>query len=116
MGKFKDELHGSCMSRFIGLRPKLYAFEYLGKDGVICGKNTAKGVQKAVKERLIFADYEACLREMSTKTVSVNSIRSDKHKMFSYNIRKIGLSGNDDKRYICNDGVRTLAYGHYDTK
>ena len=27
VGKLKDELHGRCMTRFIGLRPKLYAFE-----------------------------------------------------------------------------------------
>ena len=116
VGKFKDELHGRCMTRFIGLRPKLYSFEYIDDNGKICGKNTAKGVQKAMKERLAFADYETCLREMTTKTVSVNSIRSDKHKMFTYNIKKIGLSGFDDKRYFCDDGVKTLAHGHYNAK
>ena len=116
MGKFKDELHGCCVTRFIGLRPKLYSFEFIDKDGNICGKNTAKGVQKAMKEHLSFSDYERCLREMTTKTVSVNSIRSNKHKMFTYNIRKIGLSGFDDKRYFCDDGVKTLAHGHYNAK
>ena len=116
VGKFKDELHGLCMTKFIGLRPKLYSFEYINDSGTICGKNTAKGVQKAMKERLTFADYEHCLREMTTKTVSVNSIRSEKHKMFTYNIKKIGLSGYDDKRYFCDDGVKTLAHGHYNAK
>ena len=33
--------------------------------------------------------------------------------MFSETVRKIGLSGNDDKRVICEDGIHTLAYGHY---
>ena len=80
------------LTKFIGLRPKLYSFEYIGDNGTLCGKNTAKGVQKAMKERLTFADYEQCLREMTTKTVSVNRIRSDKHKMFTCNINKIGLS------------------------
>ena len=102
------------MIRFIGLRPKLYSFEYIDENGAICGKNTAKGVQKAMKERLTFADYEQCLREMTTKTVSVNSIRSNKHKLFTFNINKIGLSGFDD--YFCDDGVKTLAHGHYNAK
>ena len=105
------------MTRFIGLRPKqLYSFEFIDDNGKVCRKNTAKGVQKAMKERLVFADYEQCLREMTTKTVSVNSIRSDKHKMFTFKINKIGLSGFDDKRYFCDDGVKTLAHGHYNAK
>ena len=104
------------MTKFIGLRPKLYSFEYIDSEGRISGKNAAKGVQKTVKERLSFEDYEQCLRKMTTKTVSVNSIRSDKHKMFTCNINKIGLSGFDDKRYFCNDGVRTLAHGHWRTQ
>ena len=104
------------MTRFVGLRPKLYSFEYLDKHGRTRGKNTAKGVQKSVKQRLTFDDYEQCLREMCRKTVSVNSIRSDHHKLFTYNIQKVGLSGYDDKRYICDDGIKTLAHGHYKAK
>ena len=95
LGKFKDELEGTCMTKFIGLRPKLYSFEYIDNDGKISGKNTAKGVQRAVKKRLTFDDYEQCLRTMRQKTVSMNTIRSKKHKMFTYNINKIGLSAFD---------------------
>ena len=101
------------MSRFVGLRPKLYSFQYVDRDGEMKGKNTAKGVQKAVKQRLYFEDYENVLRNMSRKTVTVNSIRSDKHHLYTYIIEKIGLSANDDKRYICENGIDTLAHGHY---
>ena len=116
VGKFKDELHGACMTRFIGLRPKLYSFEYLDEDGKTHEKHTAKGLQKAMKQRLTFADYEQCLRSITTKTISMNSIRSDKHKIFTYNIKKTGLSGFDDKRYICKDGIKTIAHGHWRVK
>ena len=116
IGKFKDELHGACMTKFVGLRPKLYSFEYVDDSGVIKSKNTAKGVKKCVKDsKLHFADYEWCLRKMCVEQVSMNCIRSDHHKLFTYNVNKIGLSAYDDKRYICADGVATLAHGHWGT-
>ena len=43
----------------------------------------------------------------------MNQIRSDKHEVYSVKLNKIGLSPYDDKRYILNNGVRSLAYGHY---
>ena len=101
------------MTRFVGLRPKLYAFQYTDCNGQTQGKNTAKGVQKAVKKRLSFEDYEDVLRNMSRKSVTVNSIRSDKHHLYTYKIEKVGLSANDDKRFICENGVNTYAHGHY---
>ena len=116
IGKFKDELHGACMTQFVGLRPKLYSFEYVDASGQVKGKNTAKGVKECVKDSTLhFADYERCLREMCVTTVSMNTIRSDKHKLYTYNVNKIGLSAYDDKRYICEDGVTTLAHGHWRT-
>ena len=111
----KDELGSKCMTKFIGLRPKLYSFEYVDKDGQIHGKSTAKGVQKAMKKRLTFERYERCLRNMCTESIAINSIRSDHHKIYTYNINKIGLSAFDDKRYILDDGVTTLAHGHHQT-
>ena len=39
-------------------------------------------------------------------------IQSKKHKLGTYEIDKIFLSCFDDKRYVLNDGIRTLAYFH----
>ena len=50
---------------------------------------------------------------MNTKIVEMNSIRSDHHALFTYNINKIGLSAFDNKRYILDDGITTLAHGHH---
>ena len=41
-------------------------------------------------------------------------IQSEKHKIGTYEVKKISLSCFDDKRYILGDGVYTLAYFHKD--
>ena len=77
-------------------------------------KNTAKGVKTKVKNtKLTFADYEHSLLMLDIKTVSMNTIRSDHRKVYSLSTKKIGLSSFDDKRYICADGISTLAHGHW---
>ena len=37
-------------------------------------------------------------------------IQSKKHKIGTYEINKISLSCFDDKRFVLNDGILTLAY------
>ena len=39
-------------------------------------------------------------------------IQAKKHKIGTYEIDKISLSCFDDKRYVLNDGIYTLAYFH----
>ena len=41
-------------------------------------------------------------------------IGSKKHKIYTQESNKIPLSCFDDKRYILDDGIHTLAYGHKD--
>ena len=41
-------------------------------------------------------------------------IQAKKHKIGTYEIDKISLSCFDDKRYVLDDGVNTLAYFHKD--
>ena len=41
-------------------------------------------------------------------------IQSKKRKMGTYEISKISLSCFDDKRFVLNDGIHTLAYFHKD--
>ena len=43
-------------------------------------------------------------------------IQAKKHKIGTYEIDKISLSCFDDKRYVLDDGVNTLAYFHKDCK
>ena len=41
-------------------------------------------------------------------------IQSKLHKTGTYDVCKISLSFFDDKRYVLDDGVNTLAYFHKD--
>ena len=43
-------------------------------------------------------------------------IQGKKHKLGTYKINKILFSDFDDKRFILNDGIHTLAYFHKDLK
>ena len=43
-------------------------------------------------------------------------LQSKKHKIGTYKIDKISLSCFDDKRFVLDDGIHTLAYFHKDIK
>ena len=43
-------------------------------------------------------------------------IQSKKHKMGTYKINKISLFVFDDKRFVLNNGIHTLAYFHEDLR
>ena len=43
-------------------------------------------------------------------------IQSKLHDIGTYNVYKISLSCFDDKRYVLNDRVNTLAYFHKDIR
>ena len=43
-------------------------------------------------------------------------IQSELHKTGTYDICKISLSCFDDKRYILDDGINSLAYFHKDIR
>ena len=112
VGMFKDEAGGKSISEFVGLRPKLYAYKmHEGKEEKRC-----KGVKKAVVTRSInFEDYKTCLFTGKPQTRTMNVIRSHRHELFTEEINKIALSANDDKRVILEDGIHTLAHGHWRT-
>ena len=44
----------------------------------------------------------------------MNRIQAKKHKIGPYEIDKISLTCFDDKRYVLDDEIRTLAYFHKD--
>jgi len=70
------------------------------KDNSQCGK-TAKGIKKIViRKDIKHEEYKKTLFNNEQIYHKMNTIRSDKHKLGSYELNKVSLSCFDDKRYI----------------
>ena len=133
IGLMKDEAGGRQVEEFVGLRSKLYAFKIHGYDtmcdNVQCtgscdkpgcvgrGGKKCKGVKKSVvKKQLSIEDYKDCVFKRNVHYRSMNVFRSRKHDVYTESVNKVALSANDDKRIICEDGIHTLAIGHWRSK
>ena len=107
IGKMKDEFGGVIMTEFVGLKSKMYSMKKInGKE-----YKAAKGVNIAT-EFNIFKDVLFNKKYIRQK---MKRIQSKKHKLGSYEIHKISLSCFDDKRYVLDDRIYTLAYFHKDS-
>ena len=111
LGMFKDEAGGKQIDEFVGLRAKLYSYKMFtdGKENKKC-----KGVKRnVVQETITHDDYKKCLFTKTEQLRTMNVIRSHLHDIYTEEVNKVALSANDDKRIIMEDGIHTLAYGHY---
>jgi len=113
IGKFKDEVvvgKFATIAEFVGLRPKMYAMRLTDESE----KRRAKGVSSTVVRKQIAMDlYMDCLENKKTFCHKNISIRHENHHLKTMEVNKISLSPLDTKRYIMENGVETLAYGHY---
>ena len=71
-------------------------------------KNKAKGVNLMLKHR----EYVDVLSNKKVVRHKMKRILSELHSVGIYDISKISISCFDDKRYILDDGINSLAYGH----
>jgi hypothetical protein len=110
IGKFKDELGGRPVLEFVGLKPKMYSFKLGNGHGE---KKTAKGISKTVTKRLSHDEYLRQLWEPAPMYTTMCSIRQDAHQLLTLMQSKRALCSFDDKRYVCDDNIHTLAFGHY---
>ena len=106
IGKMKDEMGGFIIDEFIGLKSKMHAIKKVdGRE-----TNTAKGVRFATE----FNEFEDVFFNKKIIRHKMKRIPAKKHKIGTYEIDKISLSCFDDKRYVLDDGIHTLAYFHKD--
>ena len=101
LGKMRDELKSISINKFIGLKSKMYFIVSENGEEV----NSAKGVYISIE----FKEYKNVLFNKKLIRHKMKRIQSKLHK-----IGKISLPCFDDKRYILNDGITTLAYFHKD--
>ena len=110
IGKFKDECRGVAALEFVGLRPKMYSL-LVSKNKT---KMTCKGVKRGFVDKHVRHDmFLNSLRTRKRTTATFQQFQSKNHIVATVEVNKSCLSAFDDKRYILDDGERTLAYGHY---
>ena len=102
IGKMKDEYGGAIIDQFIGLKSKMYSIRKINDSE----SSTTKGVNIATE----FNEFKDVLFNKKVIGHKMKRIQAKKHKIGTYEIDKISLSCFDDKRYVLDDGVNTLAY------
>ena len=100
----KDESERKIIDEFFGLKSKMYLIKNIdGKES-----NTAKGVNIVTE----FNEFKDTLFNKKILRHEMRRIQGKKHKMGTYEIKKISLSCFDDKRFFLNDGIHTVSYFH----
>ena len=83
-------------------------------DPSVVEKQRCKGMQRAAQKKLKHtADLAQLLRP--TENLKINRrIGSKLHQLYTWESKKRGLCAFDDKRFLHEDGVQSLAFGHRD--
>ena len=69
-----------------------------------------------VKKHVTHDNYRNCLLNCKEQMRKMNVIKSHLNDVYTEEVNKVALSAEDDKRVIMEDGIHTLAYGHYSLK
>ena len=113
IGLMKDECGGAIMTEFVALKPKLYSF-LTEVDEKIREKQKAKGVKKCmIRKSLRHENFKKCLMTRKSQIRKQSFFRSRGHHLFTENMTKIALNAVDDKRIVLENGIDTLALGHW---
>ena len=72
----------------------------------------ARGANKKIRHK----EFVDVLFNEKVIRHNMNRIQSKLHRVGTYRVYKISMSCSDDKRYVLDDGVNTLAYFFKDKK
>ena len=108
----KDEVKGKIINKFVGLNSKMYSLVIVNNEEIekakVVNKNVIKNIRHKKYVDLLFNTY--FIRN------NMKGIQSRLNRIGSYDVFKIYLSFFDDKRYILDDDINSLAYFHKDVK
>ena len=118
---FKDEHNGHRILEFAGLRPKMYCL--VDEKDVI--HNACKGVPRTIidknKNNISVKNMNVYKRalfptnsEDAKLIASFNRIKNQSMRIESVSQEKVMISAVDNKRYVCEDNIKTYAWGHKD--
>ena len=100
----KDASEGKINNEFVGLMSKMYSVNNIDGEE----SHRAKGVNVATE----FNEFKDTLFNKKVVKHKMRKIQGKKHKIGTYEVYKISLSCFDDKRFVLDDGIHTLAYFH----
>ena len=72
-----------------------------------------KGISLSTQRLFNHQSFKKVLEQQSTERAPNYRIASEKHDIFTVRTIKICLSAYDDKRFIFDDGITSLPFGHY---
>ena len=98
----KGELNGVEISEFIGLKSKMYS--------LISDDDREINKANEINKKLRLKEYHDVLFNKNVVRHNMKRIQSKLHEIGTYDVSKISLSCFDDKRYVLNDVINTLAY------
>src|SRR5260370_40668969 len=109
LGYLKDEYGGKIVNEFVGLKSKLYSIDYGNHEN----KKTAKGLQKVVlNKKFNHSHYKNVIEHNNIYYSSMKRIQSKDQKINTVELEKLIFTPFDDKRYILDEGIHTLPFGH----
>ena len=110
LGKMKSETGSIPPKEFVGLKAKMYSLSCGNKS-----QKKVKGIKKNyVKKHIRHDSFLKVLQSTSSTTqAKFRLFKSTNHVLNTVEMTKLCLSAFDDKRYILDNGICTLAYGHY---
>ena len=123
LGKFKDEMKSLIITEFIGLKPKMYSFNYINKNikinennikydeynNIILNNNVQKGVKYSIS--LKHDEYKRSLYKEELIYKEFYNLQLNKQNIYLEKIKKIALNPFESKRYWI-DNINSLPYGY----
>ena len=77
--------------------------------------NKAKRVNKNVVKKISHKEFAVLFNKKLIRH-NMKRIQSKLHRIETYDVCKLSLSCFDNKRYILDDGIKSLVYFHKDIK
>ena len=102
----KDEHGGVLIIKFVGLKTNMYA--------IIDESNNEKCTIKGHNAFIQINKFENILFQKKILRHKMRGIKPKNHNLGTYESNKTSLSCFHNNRYILQNGVDTLAYGHKD--